>query len=86
MHAHGFEAVLSLVASGVGIALVPISVLANRQQSQHLAVIELDEPWALRELHLVVRKDARFPNFISECVNFLLEDPTVAATRGLQQQ
>ncbi len=81
LHAHGFEAVLSLVASGVGIAMVPSSVLANRQQSRHVAVIELEEPWALRELNLVVRKDARFPNFITECVNFLLEDPEVAATR-----
>jgi len=61
---------------------VPSSVLANRQQSKHLAVIALDEPWALRELNLVVREDARFPNFISECVGFLLEDPIVAATRA----
>lgn len=82
LHAHGFEAVLSLVAAGVGVAMVPSSVLSNRQQSQHLAVIELDESWALRELNLVVRKDARFPNFITACMNFLLEDPLVAATRA----
>lgn len=81
LHAHGFEAVLSLVAAGVGVAMVPSGVLANRQQSAQLAVIELDEPWALRELNLVVRKDARFPNFITACMNFLLEDPVVAATR-----
>lgn len=81
LHAHGFEAVLSLVAAGVGVAMVPSSVVSNRQQSQHLAVIELDEPWALRKLNLVVRKDAKFPNFISACVTFLLEDPLVASTR-----
>lgn len=81
LHTHGFESVLSLVASGVGVAMVPTSVLANRQQAKLLAVIELDEPWALRKLNLAVRKDARFPNFITACMNFLLEDPLVAATR-----
>lgn len=81
LHAHSFDAVLTLVAAGVGIAMVPSSVLTNRQQFQHLAVIELDEPWALRKLNLVVRADARFPGFMTECMNFLLEDPLVAATR-----
>jgi len=81
LHAHSFDAVLSLVAAGVGIALVPSSVLGARLQPEPLAVIALDEPWALRELSLVVRKDARFPGFISEFVNFLLEDPQVAMTR-----
>lgn len=81
LHAHNFDAVLSLVASGVGIALVPTSVLGHHAQSGQLAVVRLDEPWALRELSLVVRQDARFPGFISEFVNFLLEDPQVAMTR-----
>ncbi|WP_404300826.1 LysR substrate-binding domain-containing protein [Alicycliphilus denitrificans] len=82
LHAHSFDAVLSLVAAGVGIALVPSSVLGGRLQPEQLAVIALDEPWALRELSLVVRKDARFPDFITEFVNFLLEDPQVAMTRA----
>jgi hypothetical protein len=42
----------------------------------------LDESWALRELSLVVRQDARFPGFITEFVGFLLDDPVVAATRA----
>src|SRR5690606_24655787 len=29
LHAHGFEAVLSLVAAGVGVAMVPSSVVSN---------------------------------------------------------
>jgi len=82
LHAHNFEAVLSLVASGVGVALVPTSVLGQHARSGQLAVVHLDEPWALRELSLVVRQDARFPGFITEFVNFLLEDPQVAVTRA----
>ena len=61
---------------------MPSSVLGGRLQPHQLATIKLDEPWALRELNLVVRKDARFPGFITEFVNFLLEDPQVAMTRA----
>ena len=82
LHAHSFDAVLSLVASRVGVALVPFSVLGELQPSQQVAVIELEEPWALRVLTLVVRQDAKFPTYMQEFMNFLLEDPRVAATRA----
>lgn len=81
-HAHSFDAVISLVAAGVGIALVPTSVLGPHPLRDRLVSIALDEPWALRELSLAVRQDARFPGFITEFMNFLLEDPLVAATRA----
>lgn len=84
LHAHDFEALLQLVAAGVGVAMVPRSVLAGRPMAQQLAIIGLDEPWALRELNLAVRQDARFPNFITACMHFLLEDPVVAQTRTPQ--
>ena len=63
-------------------ALVPFSVLGELQPSPQVAVIELEEPWALRELTLVVRQDAKFPAYMQEFMNFLLEDPRVAATRA----
>lgn len=82
LHGHSFDAVLALVAAGVGIALVPSSVLGGRWQANPLAIIELDELWALRRLSLLVRKDARLPGFITEFVSFLLDDPQVAVTRA----
>ena len=81
LHTDSFESVLALVAAGVGIALVPSSVLGHRPQSGQIAAIPLQEPWAVRELHLVIRQDARFPDYITELVKYLLEDPQVAATR-----
>jgi DNA-binding transcriptional LysR family regulator len=83
MHAHSFESVLALVAAGVGIALVPSSILGPRPPSDQMAVVNLEEPWALRELNLVVRQDARFPDYITGLVSYLLEDPQVARTRSL---
>ena len=61
LHAHSFEAVLSLVDAGVGVALVPRSVIAAKADLHGISMISLVEPWAVRELNLVVREDARMP-------------------------
>jgi len=79
LHAHSFDAVLSLVAAGLGIALVPTSLLATR--STGVATVPLAEPWAWRELNLAVRIEGRLPSFADALVQFLLEDPRVAITR-----
>lgn len=81
LHAHNFESILTLVADGVGVALVPNSVLHSRDQTTRLQVVELEEPWAQRQLNLVVRQEGRLPNFVEHLMNFLLDDPLVAATR-----
>lgn len=80
LHAHSFEAVLSLVAAGLGIALVPTSVLAGLPPG--VATVPLAEPWAQRELSLAVRAGGRLPSFAQALVQFLLEDPRVAMTRA----
>lgn len=81
MHAHNFDSVLSLVDAGVGIALVPRSVVATSPEARAIVAIPLSEHWALRELNLAVRQDARMPAFAQAFVRFLLDDPRVAATR-----
>lgn len=79
LHAHSFEAVLSLVAAGLGVALVPTSVLATLPHA--IVNIPLSEPWARRELNLAVRTEGRLPVFAAALVQFLLDDPRVAMTR-----
>lgn len=81
LHAHSFDAVLSLVEQGVGVALVPSSVVLASTLSKTLSMVRLAEDWSLRELTLVVREDARLPGFTQEFVQFLLDDPKVARTR-----
>lgn len=82
LHAHSFEAVLALVTAGVGVALVPSSMLGAKPQGCHFSVVELAEPWALRELNLVIRQDARFPSYVEDFIRHLLEDHRVAITRA----
>lgn len=81
MHAHSFDAVLSLVGAGVGVALVPQSVVSASSDLHGVSMLRLAEPWALRELNLAVRADARLPVFATAFMQFLLDDPAVAATR-----
>jgi len=81
LHAHSFEAILSLVIQGVGIALVPRSVVGTRHAPDRLRIIALEEPWALRELKLAVRDEARLPVFAQALMHFLLDDPPVAISR-----
>ncbi|CAG9168683.1 LysR family transcriptional regulator [Cupriavidus respiraculi] len=81
LHAHSFEAVLSLVQAGVGVALVPRSVAAAVLATGRICAVRLAEPWARRKLHLIVRADGKLPAFASAFAQFLLEDPEVAATR-----
>ncbi|AOZ01883.1 LysR family transcriptional regulator [Cupriavidus sp. USMAHM13] len=81
LHAHGFEAVLALVEAGVGLALVPRSVAAEALAQACVGAVPLAEPWARRELSLIVRADGRLPAFAAAFAQFLLDDPRVAATR-----
>lgn len=79
LHAHSFEAVLSLVAGGLGVALVPASLLSAPPGG--VEVIGLAEPWARRELSLAHRADEPLPPYAQTLVQFLLDDPRVAITR-----
>ncbi|MDE2612981.1 MAG: LysR family transcriptional regulator [Burkholderiales bacterium] len=51
-----FSAVIALVRSGAGLAIVPRSVLRD-QPLRGLDVLRLDEPWARRPLSVCARRD-----------------------------
>jgi DNA-binding transcriptional LysR family regulator len=50
-----FDAVCRLVAAGVGIGVVPLTTATRAALSLPLAVIDLEDDWAIRELTLCVR-------------------------------
>jgi DNA-binding transcriptional LysR family regulator len=53
----GYRAIARLVASGAGIGIVPRSALEPLDH-ERLAVVELTEPWAIRNLRVCVRRDS----------------------------
>lgn len=67
-----FEAVCRMVSAGVGLGLVPRSAVA--EGTLPLAVVELDEPWAQRDLKVCVRKRELLSGFAADLVACLSED------------
>ncbi|CAG9179696.1 HTH-type transcriptional activator CmpR [Cupriavidus laharis] len=57
MQVSGYRAVARLVAAGVGIGIVPESAL-DAAERRRLAIIRLDEPWAVRHHQLCVQPEA----------------------------
>ena len=68
-----FEAVCRMVSAGVGIGMVPRSAVTA---GAPLAVIELEEPWAQRDLKVCVRKRELLSGFAAELVDCLTASDT----------
>ena len=66
-----FEAVCRMVSAGVGIGLVPRSAVTDGALRAPLAVIELEEPWAQRDLKVCVRKRELLSGFAAQLVDCL---------------
>lgn len=54
----GYRAIARLVASGAGIGIVPRTAI-ERSDRGRLAIVDLDEPWAIRDLRVCI---PRHPN------------------------
>lgn len=66
-----FDAVCRLVAAGVGIGVVPLTTARRAALTLPIAIIDLDDDWAIRELTICVRDlDAAAP-YARELVNAL---------------
>lgn len=68
-----FEAVCRMVSAGVGLGMVPFSAVSAGASYAPLAVVELEEPWAQRDLKVCVRKRESLSRFAADLVAFLTE-------------
>ena len=66
-----FDAVCRLVEAGVGVGVVPQTTARRAEKSMQLAVIDLADDWALRELTIVVRAEAELRPYARELVDSL---------------
>ena len=66
-----FDAVCRLVESGVGIGVVPQTTATRAAKTMALAVIDLADDWALRELTIVVRAAEDLRPYARELVESL---------------
>lgn len=78
----GYRAIARLVASGAGIGIVPRSAL-ELSDHDNLAIVELKEPWARRNLRVCVQRCQQEVNpFLSSLVNMLCERAAIDVHTG----
>ena len=66
-----FEAVCRMVGAGVGIGLVPRSAVPAAALREPPVVVELDEPWAQRNLQICVKNRAGLSGFAAALIDSL---------------
>lgn len=59
-----FEAVCRMIEAGVGIGIIPESAARRHSRTMQLALVELDEPWAIRERSILVRQLDALPGAV----------------------
>lgn len=66
-----FDAVCRLVECGVGVGVVPRTTAHRSSRTMSLAIVELDDDWAQRELKIVVRAEDELRPYARELVESL---------------
>ncbi len=64
----GFEAMCRMVEAGVGIGVLPWSAALRLSRTTKLALVELAEPWAVRERSVLVQNLDTLPQYARELV------------------
>lgn len=67
----GFDAMCRMVESNVGIGILPQSAGLRHSQSMKLALVELRDPWAVRERSVIVQKLETLPAYARELVEYI---------------
>jgi len=67
----GFDAMCRMIETNVGIGILPQSAALRHSRTMQLALVELSEPWAVRERSVVVQKLATLPQYACELVDFI---------------
>ncbi len=66
-----FEAVCRMIEAGVGIGVIPESAARRHSRTMRLALVELDEPWAIRERSIIVRELDALPGRVRALIAVL---------------
>lgn len=70
-----FEAMCRMIESHVGIGVLPQSAAQRLGKSMKIALLELSEPWAVRERSVVVQQLKMLPQYARELVDVICGRP-----------
>ncbi|MCY1295062.1 HTH-type transcriptional regulator GltC [compost metagenome] len=76
-----FEAICRMIEAGVGIGVIPDSAARRHSRSMQLNIIELDEPWAIRERSMLVRDLDALPGCVRALIDTLQPGPEATPPR-----
>lgn len=73
-----FEAACRLIEANAGVGLLPNSAARRHAQNMDIRLVPLNDEWALRKLHIVVRSFDLLPAFANDLIALLEEDARTA--------
>jgi DNA-binding transcriptional LysR family regulator len=68
-----FEAMCRMIETNVGIGIVPRSAAQRHQQTMQLSVVELSDPWSVRERSMVFQNMETLSPHARNLVEFISE-------------
>jgi DNA-binding transcriptional LysR family regulator len=66
-----FDAMCRMIGAGVGVGIVPESSAYRYRDAMGLALIELSDPWSVRERFIVTRERSRLPGYAQSLIDRL---------------
>jgi len=66
-----FDAMCRMIGAGVGVGIVPESAARRNRAGMGLALIELLEPWSVRERYILVRDPKKLPAYARSLIETL---------------
>jgi DNA-binding transcriptional LysR family regulator len=66
-----FDAMCRMIGAGVGIGIVPESAARRNQAAMGIALIELTDPWSVRERYILVRSRQALPRYADSLIETL---------------
>lgn len=69
-----FESICRMVEAGVGIGIIPESSALRHKKTMQISVVQLDEPWAVRERSILVRELDALPGCVRGLIRLLKPD------------
>ncbi|MDB5885234.1 MAG: transcriptional regulator, LysR family [Polaromonas sp.] len=68
-----FDAMCRMIGAGVGVGIVPESAARRNQDSMNLALVELLEPWSVRERYILVREHEVLPAYAQSLIDAIFK-------------
>lgn len=66
-----FDAMCRMIGAGVGVGIVPESAARRNQAAMGITLIELTDPWSVRERYILVRNRSTLPRYAESLITTL---------------